>query len=107
MLSPPRSATPSAPIPRVVYKALHQPMTICGMERRLFFLGLAAGVISLNLFQSLVTALLLATLLFLFGLWATRTDPQLLRIVSLSARARVRYDPAKHDICVLRIAPPC
>ena len=34
------SLAPDGPTTRVVYKALHRPLTICGVERRLFFLAL-------------------------------------------------------------------
>src|SRR3989442_332008 len=38
---------------RVVYKALHRPLTVCGVDRRLFFLALTMGAATFNLFYSL------------------------------------------------------
>jgi hypothetical protein len=31
------------------------------------------------------------------ALWATRRDPELLRILLASSKVRRRYDPAKHN----------
>lgn len=38
--------------PRPVVKALHRPLTICGVDRRLFFLALMVGAAAFNLFDS-------------------------------------------------------
>ena len=38
--------------------------------------------------------------------WVTRRDPQLLRIVLRSARARRRYDPAKLEYTSIRRGSP-
>ena len=35
--------------------------------------------------------------LYAFALWATKRDPQMLRILLSSSRFRTRYDAAKHD----------
>ena len=35
-----------------VYKALHRPLTVCGVDRRLFFLALLMGAAMFNLFYS-------------------------------------------------------
>ena len=35
----------SLPALRMVYKSLHRPLTLCGVERRLFFLALLVGVL--------------------------------------------------------------
>jgi type IV secretory pathway VirB3-like protein len=38
------------PTYRPVYKALHRPLTVCGVDRRLFFLALMMGAATFNLF---------------------------------------------------------
>ena len=81
---------------RPVYKALHRPLTICGVERRLFFLALLLGAATFNLFYSFLAGLLIFGGLYAFALWASARDPQMLYILLASSRARRRYDPGKH-----------
>ena len=85
------------PTYRPVYKALHRPLTICGVDRRLFFLSLLLGAASFNLFYSFLAGLLMFVGLYGFSLWATKRDPNMLRILLASSRVRRRYDPGKHD----------
>lgn len=85
------------PTYRPVYKALHRPLTVCGVDRRLFFLALMMGAATFNLFYSFVAGLLVAGGLYLFALWSTKRDPQMLRILLSSSRFRARYDAAKHE----------
>ena len=79
-----------------VYKALHRPLTVCGVDRRLFFLALVMGAGMFNLFYSFVAALLTFASLYGFARWSTTRDPQMLRILLSSSRFRPRYDAAKH-----------
>jgi type IV secretory pathway TrbD component len=81
---------------RVVYKALHRPLTVCGVDRRLFFLALTMGAATFNLFYSFLAGLLMFVALYGFALWATNHDPDMLRILLSSSRFRPRYDPLKH-----------
>ena len=81
---------------RPVYKALHRPLTVCGVDRRLFFLALLMGAATFNLFYSFLAGLLLFAGLYVCALWATRRDPQMLQILLSSSRSRARYDAAKH-----------
>jgi type IV secretory pathway TrbD component len=85
------------PVYRPVYKALHRPLTICGVDRRLFFLALLLGAATFNLFYSFVGGLLMFIVLYAFALWATGRDPEMLRVILSSSRARRRYDPGKHE----------
>jgi type IV secretory pathway TrbD component len=85
------------PTYRLVYKALHRPLMICGVDRRLFFLALLLGAATFNLFYSFLGGVLMFILLYGFALWATRRDPEMLRILLSSSRARRRYDPGKHE----------
>jgi type IV secretory pathway TrbD component len=81
---------------RVVYKALHRPLTVCGVDRRLFFLSLTMGAATFNLFYSLLAGLLMFAVLYGFAVWATTHDPDMLRILLASSRFRPRYDAIKH-----------
>jgi type IV secretory pathway TrbD component len=81
---------------RVVYKALHRPLTVCGVDRRLFFLALTMGAATFNLFYSFLAGLLMFIALYGFALWATKRDPDMLRILLSSSQFRPRYDPLKH-----------
>lgn len=88
---------PDRPTYHPVYKALHRPLTICGVDRRLFFLALLLGAATFNLFYSFLAGLLMFTGLYGFALWSTRRDPAMLRILLSSSSARRRYDPGKHE----------
>ena len=79
-----------------VYKALHRPLTVWGVDRRLFFLALMMGAAMFNLFYSFLAALLTFGSLYGFARWSTKRDPQMLRILLSSSRFRARYDAAKH-----------
>lgn len=86
-----------APTYRPVYKALHRPLTVCGVDRRLFFLALLLGAATFNLFYSFFGGVLMFASLYGFGWFATRRDPEMLRILLASSSARRQYDPGKHD----------
>jgi type IV secretory pathway TrbD component len=87
---------PHRPTYRPVYKALHRPLTVCGVERRLFFLALLMGAGTFNLFYSFVSGLLIFGVLYALAWWSGSRDPQMLRILLSSSRSRARYDAAKH-----------
>ena len=84
------------PVCRPVYKALHRPLTLCGVDRRLFFLALLMGAATFNLFYSFLAGLLTFVGLYGFALWSTKRDPQMLRILLSASTLRIRYDAAKH-----------
>ena len=81
---------------RRVYKVLHRPLTVWGVDRHLFFLALMMGAAMFNLFYSFFAALLTFASLYGFARWSTKRDPQMLRILLSSSRFRARYDAAKH-----------
>src|SRR3982074_877283 len=81
---------------RQVYRALHRPLTLCGVDRRLFFLALLMGAATFNLFYSFLAGLLTFGALYVFALWTTKRDPQMLRILLSASRFRTRYDAVKH-----------
>ena len=89
----------SANVPeyRQVYRSLHCPLTVCGVDRRLFFLALLVGAAAFNLFYSFMAGCLLFVALYAFAWVSTTRDPQMLQILLRSGRGRGRYDAAKHD----------
>jgi type IV secretory pathway VirB3-like protein len=93
------------PTYRPVYKALHRPLTICGVDRRLFFLALMLGAATFNLFYSFLAGLFVCGGFYGFALWATRRDPEMLRILLASSQTRRRYDPGKHEPVNLEVTP--
>jgi hypothetical protein len=59
----------------VTHKAINKPLTILGVERKLFFVALIMGAAAFNVFGSLLGGLLVFASLFLMAQWATRTEP--------------------------------
>ena len=90
---------------RSVYKALHRPLTVCGVDRRLFFLALTMGAATFNLFYSFAAGLVMFAGLYAFALWATRRDRDMVRILLGSSRFKTRYDAAKHAPFILEVNP--
>jgi type IV secretory pathway TrbD component len=93
----------TSPVTRPVYKALHRPMTICGVERRLFIGALLIGAVTFRVASSLLAGSFVAIGLYGFGLWATQHDPQMLRIILSASRLRSRYDPVKHEPTAMQV----
>jgi hypothetical protein len=88
---------PNEPTFHPVFQSINKPLTIWGIERRLFFLALVMGAATFTFFGSLLSGVLMFAGLSAFGRWATCIDPQLLRILLNSARFKTQYDPAKRD----------
>ncbi len=63
----------------------------------MFFLSLLLGAATFNLFYSFLAGLLVSGSLYTFAVWATKRDPQMLRILLSGSRFRARYDAAKHE----------
>jgi type IV secretory pathway TrbD component len=87
----------NAPELRPVYRALLRPLTVCGVDRRIFFLGLLVGAAAFNLFYSFAAGCLLFAAIYAFARWSAAHDPQMLRILLRSGRARARYDAARQS----------
>jgi len=85
-----------------VYRAMNKPLTILGAERRLFFCALVLGAATFNLFNSLFAGILLFAVLLVLAQWATRTDPQILRILLNAGKFRKEYDPCKYVVVDVR-----
>ena len=97
--------TANHPVTRTVHKAIHRPLTLLGVDRRLFFLALLMGAATFNLFYSFLSGVLMFVILYGFALWATKRDPQMLKILLTSSRVRGRYDAAKHVPFVPEVRP--
>ena len=80
---------------RTVYRALQRPLTVCGVDRRLFFLALLVGAATFNLFYSFLAGCLLFSLLYTFALSSATYDPQMLQILLRSGTSCARYDAAR------------
>lgn len=75
--------------------ALSRPLTILGVERRLFALAVVTAVSIFNLTKLLLPALTAWIVLFAAGRWLSAADPRALRVLA-GARGRARrYDPGK------------
>lgn len=81
---------------RPVYRAIHRPLTVAGVDRRLFFMALLVGAAAFNLFYSLLAGCVLFGVLYVAARWSTAHDPQMLQILLRSDATRRRYDPAKY-----------
>jgi type IV secretory pathway TrbD component len=95
----------SHPTYRPVYKALHRPLTVAGVDRRLFFCALLVGAATFNLFYSFASGVLIFSVLYGCAWSSTSHDPQMLRILLSSARFRTRYDAAKHTRVDVEVVP--
>ena len=80
-----------------VFRSLNRPLTILGVERRLFFFALVVAACVFNLFSSLAGAIAMFFALYFFARWATRTDPEILRFLLNSTKIRTQYDPMKFE----------
>ena len=78
-------------------RALYRPLTVCGVDRRLFFLALLVGAATFNLFYSFLAGCVIFSALYGFAWWSTTRDPQMLQILLRAGLARPRYDAAQHE----------
>jgi type IV secretory pathway TrbD component len=78
-----------------VFRPLNAPLTLMGAERKLFFFALTMGAAVFNLLHTFFGGILMFSLLYWFARWATKTDPQILRLLLNSSKARTQYDPMK------------
>ena len=81
-----------------VHRSLNKPLTILGVERRLFFSSMVIAAATFNFFGSLLGGLLMFVALFLSARFITAKDPQLLRILLNASKFKSRYDPAKWTV---------
>jgi type IV secretory pathway VirB3-like protein len=88
-----------------VYRAVNKPLTIWGVERRLFFLALVIGGATFNYFGSLISGIAMFAGLYGVARWATVTDLQMIRILLNAGRCRAEYDPGKRDPFPIEVLP--
>ncbi len=81
-----------------VFKSLHKPLTYLGVERTLFYFVCVGAVGAFNLFNSLLTGIVVFIGGFAFGHWVTATDPAFLRILARAERYKPRYDAGKQSV---------
>jgi type IV secretory pathway VirB3-like protein len=81
---------------RPVYRAIHRPLTVAGVDRRLFFMALLVVASSFTLVFCFLAARVLFSLLSAPAWCSTTHDPQMLQILLRSGASRRRYDPAKY-----------
>jgi len=79
-----------------VYKSLNRPLTILGVERKLFFCAAVMGAATFNLMGSFLGGILVFAALFVFGQSATKSDPQILRILTQLVQVQVSVLP--HEV---------
>ncbi len=77
------------------YAALNRPLTVLGVERRLFLLGATLAVAVWNATASLVAGGLVFAVCYGAGWLAGRRDPAMLAVLRAAARYPARYDPGK------------
>jgi type IV secretory pathway TrbD component len=85
----------SEPQRHPTFPSLNKPLTVLGLERKLFFTALIIGTATFNFFSTLIGGIVMFALLYFVLRRLTKKDPQLLRILVNSSRFKVRYDPAK------------
>lgn len=87
-----------------VFKSINRPLTMMGVERRLFFFSVITGACTFNLFDSMLAGILVFILMYVFALWSTKNDPQYLRILLNSQKFKRQYCPMKfHPVGVVRV----
>jgi len=88
-----------------VYRSISRPLTILGAERKLFFFAMCIAAGTFNLLGSLLGGFFMFLLLYSVARWATKTDPQILRVVLTSPKLRTQYDPSKFSPIAVRRIP--
>ena len=77
------------------YAALNRPLTVLGVERRLFLLGTTLAVAVWNATASLVAGSVVFAACYGAGWLAGRRDPAMLAVLRAAARYPARFDPGK------------
>ena len=77
------------------YAALNRPLTVLGVERRLFLLGATLAVAVWNATTSLVAGGMVFAVCYGAGWLAGRKDPAMLSVLRAGTRHPARFDPGK------------
>jgi type IV secretory pathway TrbD component len=80
---------------RRVYRALLRPLTVLGVDRRMFFLALLSGAVMFNLLYSLLIGCLVFAAIYGLARWSAAHDPKMPQILMRSVRRKPRYDAAR------------
>lgn len=87
------------PAYRPVYRSLHRPLTLYGVDRRLFFLALLVRAAMVSLFYSLLAACLMFGVLYGLALWSGSHIRRCCRSCSAPAAAS-REATGRHAVTV-------
>ena len=85
-----------------VFRSMLRPLTLMGVDRRLFFLALLLGAGTFNLFYSLLAGICMFAIVYGVARACATVDAQMLPILLRSVGSRSRYDAARHDVGRLR-----
>ena len=77
------------------YAALNRPLTVLGVERRLFLLGATLALAVWNATASLISGGVVFAGCYAAGWLAGRRDPTMLAVLRTAARYPARFDPGK------------
>ncbi len=77
------------------YAALNRPLTVLGVERRLFLLGATLALAVWNATASLVAGGVIFGGCYGAGWLAGRRDPAMLAVLRAASRHPARFDPGK------------
>ena len=77
------------------YAALNRPLTVLGVERRLFLLGATLALAVWNATASLVAGGVIFGGCYGAGWLAGRKDPAMLAVLRAASRHPARFDPGK------------
>ena len=80
---------------RRVYRALLRPLTVLGVDRRLFFLCLLAGAVTFNVFYSLLIGCMVFAAIYALARWSAVHDPRMFQILIRGVGRKPRYDAAR------------
>ena len=81
-----------------VYKALHKPLMYLGVERTVFYFVCVGAVVPSTCSTRFLPEPQVFVGGYIFGRWATTTDPAFLKIMGKSERFKTRYDAAKQEV---------
>ena len=81
--------------PRKVFKAVYQPMTLLGVDRRALFVALIMGAATFNLFASFVGGILTGLFCWFAAWLIQRSDPRMIDIFIAARKQRTAYDAGK------------
>ena len=81
-----------------VYKALHKPLLIFGIERKIFGGVVAIAYLIHYATQSFLAAICTFVLCAVIGYIVTKKDPIYFRVLMQSFKFKTIYDAAKHEM---------